>query len=69
MEPKIATCTWCAFPAASRCRWQQDLGGGGRFDAIVCLAAVIRGATPHFDYVAGEITKGIALGQLATAYR
>ncbi len=32
----------------------------GRFDAIVCLGAVIRGATPHFDYVAGEAAKGIA---------
>lgn len=30
------------------------------FDAIICLGAVIRGETPHFDYVAGEATKGIA---------
>lgn len=29
-------------------------------DAVVCLAAVIRGSTPHFDYVAGEVSKGIA---------
>ncbi|MCK5305633.1 MAG: 6,7-dimethyl-8-ribityllumazine synthase [Candidatus Omnitrophica bacterium] len=29
-------------------------------DAIICLGAVIRGATPHFDYVASEVTKGIA---------
>jgi 6,7-dimethyl-8-ribityllumazine synthase len=35
-----------------------------RFDAILCLGAVIRGATPHFDYVAGEVTKGIALVSL-----
>jgi 6,7-dimethyl-8-ribityllumazine synthase len=33
-------------------------------DAIVCLGAVIRGATPHFDYVAGEVAKGIALVSL-----
>jgi len=31
-----------------------------RYDAIICLAAVIRGETPHFDYVATEVTKGIA---------
>lgn len=30
------------------------------FDAIICLAAVIRGETPHFDYVSGEVTKGVA---------
>ncbi len=32
-----------------------------KFDAIICVGAVIRGETPHFDYVAGEVTKGIAL--------
>ena len=32
----------------------------GRHDAVICLGAVIRGATPHFDYVAGEASKGIA---------
>jgi 6,7-dimethyl-8-ribityllumazine synthase len=32
----------------------------GRYDAVICLGAVIRGATPHFDYVAGECAKGIA---------
>lgn len=31
-----------------------------RFDAVVCLGAVIRGATPHFDYVSAEVSKGIA---------
>ncbi|GAV23714.1 6,7-dimethyl-8-ribityllumazine synthase [Carboxydothermus pertinax] len=30
------------------------------YDAVICLGAVIRGATPHFDYVAAEVTKGIA---------
>ena len=34
------------------------------FDAIICLGAVIRGATPHFDYVASEVAKGIALVSL-----
>ncbi len=32
----------------------------GRFDAVVCLGAVIRGDTPHFDYIAAEVSKGIA---------
>jgi 6,7-dimethyl-8-ribityllumazine synthase len=32
-----------------------------RYDAIICLGAVIRGATPHFDYVSAEVSKGIAL--------
>ncbi len=32
----------------------------GKYDAVCCLGAVIRGATPHFDYVAAEATKGIA---------
>jgi 6,7-dimethyl-8-ribityllumazine synthase len=31
-----------------------------KFDAIIALGAVIRGATPHFDYIASEVTKGIA---------
>jgi len=32
-----------------------------KYDAVICLGAVIRGETPHFDYIAGEVTKGIAL--------
>jgi len=37
----------------------------GGFDAVICLGAVIRGSTPHFDYVAGEAAKGIAATALA----
>jgi 6,7-dimethyl-8-ribityllumazine synthase len=37
-----------------------------RFDAIVCLGAVIRGATPHFDFVAAESSKGIAAVMMET---
>ncbi|TYP57798.1 6,7-dimethyl-8-ribityllumazine synthase [Thermosediminibacter litoriperuensis] len=37
-----------------------------RFDAVICLGAVIRGATPHFDYVAAEVSKGIALVSFET---
>jgi len=36
-----------------------------RFDAVICLGAVIRGETPHFDYVAGEAARGIAAVALA----
>ncbi len=38
----------------------QRLAGTKKYDAVICLGAVIRGATPHFEYVAGEVTKGIA---------
>ena len=37
----------------------QTMGRTGRFSAIICLGAVIRGDTPHFDYVAGEAARGI----------
>ena len=37
-----------------------------KYDAIICLGAVIRGSTPHFDYVASEVSKGIALVSLET---
>lgn len=39
----------------------QKLAATGRYDAIVALGAVIRGSTPHFDYVAGECVKGISM--------
>ncbi len=38
----------------------QKMAESGKYDAIVALGAVIRGATPHFDYVAGECAKGLA---------
>jgi 6,7-dimethyl-8-ribityllumazine synthase len=38
----------------------KRLAGSGKYDGIVCLGAVIRGATPHFDYVASEVSKGLA---------
>ncbi len=38
----------------------KRLAKTGKYDAIICLGAVIRGATPHFDYVAAEVSKGIA---------
>lgn len=38
----------------------KRLAVSGRYDAVICLGTVIRGATPHFEYVAGEMAKGIA---------
>jgi 6,7-dimethyl-8-ribityllumazine synthase len=38
----------------------QKLAASKNFDAIICLGAVIRGGTPHFDYIAAEVTKGVA---------
>ncbi len=38
----------------------------GNYDAVICLGAVIRGATPHFDYVAAEVSKGVAQSALET---
>lgn len=38
----------------------KKLAESGKYDAVICLGAVIRGATPHFDYVCAEASKGIA---------
>ena len=38
----------------------KKLAGSGKYDAVICLGAVIRGSTPHFDYVASEVSKGVA---------
>ena len=37
-----------------------QMARSGRYDAVICLGAIIRGATPHFEYVAAEVAKGIA---------
>ena len=44
----------------------HKMAKSGRFDGVICLGAVIRGATPHFDYVAAEVSKGIASVSLET---
>ncbi|MBM7615664.1 6,7-dimethyl-8-ribityllumazine synthase [Alkaliphilus hydrothermalis] len=44
----------------------KKMAKSGRYDAVVCLGAVIRGATPHFDYVSNEVTKGVAMVGLET---
>lgn len=44
----------------------QKLAEGGKYDAVICLGAVVRGSTPHFDYVAGEAAKGVSSVSLKT---
>ena len=44
----------------------SELARQHRYDAIICLSAVIRGETPHFDYVAGEAAKGVAHASMET---
>jgi 6,7-dimethyl-8-ribityllumazine synthase len=44
----------------------KKLAQTGRFNAIICLGAVIRGDTPHFEYIAAEVTKGVATVSLET---
>ena len=44
----------------------KKLAAKGTYQAIICLGTVIRGATPHFDYVAAEVSKGVASASLDT---
>lgn len=44
----------------------KTLASSARYDAIICVGAVIRGETPHFDYIAAEVTKGMAAVSLET---
>jgi 6,7-dimethyl-8-ribityllumazine synthase len=44
----------------------KKMAKSNKYDAVICLGAVIRGATPHFDYVSGEVSKGIASVTLET---
>ena len=44
----------------------RQLALTGRYDAVICLGATIRGQTPHFDYVAAEVSKGIAAAAFQT---
>jgi 6,7-dimethyl-8-ribityllumazine synthase len=38
----------------------SKMAKSGKYDAVICLGAVIRGATPHFDYISAEVSKGVA---------
>ena len=42
------------------------LAATARYDAVICLGTIIRGQTPHFEYIAGEVTKGIAHAAMET---
>jgi len=44
----------------------KKLAKSKRFDAVICLGAIIRGATPHFEYISAEVSKGIAVVGLDT---
>ncbi len=44
----------------------KRLASSGRYNAIICLGTVIRGATPHFEYIAAEVSKGVAAASLET---
>ncbi|MET0752821.1 MAG: 6,7-dimethyl-8-ribityllumazine synthase [Pyrinomonadaceae bacterium] len=44
----------------------QKVAAGGNFDAVICIGVVIRGETPHFDYVAGEAAKGVSSAAMQT---
>jgi len=44
----------------------KRMGDSGSYDAVLCLGAVIRGGTPHFDYVAAEVAKGVAHAGMET---
>ncbi|MBS3956313.1 MAG: 6,7-dimethyl-8-ribityllumazine synthase [Clostridiales bacterium] len=44
----------------------KRLAASGRYDAVIALGVIIRGGTPHFDYVAAEVAKGVAQASLAT---
>ena len=44
----------------------RKVAGSKNFDAVICLGTIIRGQTPHFEYIAGEVTKGIAQAGMET---
>lgn len=44
----------------------QQMAASGKYDAVIALGAVIRGSTPHFDYVASEASKGVAQAMMKT---
>ena len=44
----------------------KKVAASGHYNAVICVGAVIRGETPHFDYIAAEVTKGMAAASLET---
>jgi 6,7-dimethyl-8-ribityllumazine synthase len=59
--------TLVRVPGAWEMPWAcRHIAASGKADAIIALGAVVRGQTPHFDYVAGEVSKGVAAVSAAT---
>jgi 6,7-dimethyl-8-ribityllumazine synthase len=59
--------TLVRVPGAWEMPWAcRQIAASGKADAIVTLGAVVRGQTPHFDYVAGEVSRGVAAVSAAT---
>jgi 6,7-dimethyl-8-ribityllumazine synthase len=58
VDPDNVDITW--VPGAFELPLTAQKMTGKGYDAVICLGAVIRGATPHFDYVASEVAKGVA---------
>ncbi|MFV0435723.1 MAG: 6,7-dimethyl-8-ribityllumazine synthase [Leucobacter sp.] len=52
------------LPLAAQVALAPSTQGGGDFDAVVCLGVIIRGGTPHFDYVCNAVTDGLTRVQL-----
>jgi len=46
----------------------KKMAASGKFDVVICLGAVIRGSTPHFDYICAEVSKGIASASLELGF-
>jgi 6,7-dimethyl-8-ribityllumazine synthase len=59
VDPAAVEIAW--VPGAFEIPLAAKKMAGRGYDAVICLGAVIRGATPHFEYIASEVTKGIAL--------
>jgi 6,7-dimethyl-8-ribityllumazine synthase len=67
MEYQKIISSWFGFPGAFEIPLvAKKIAEQKRFDAVICLGAVIRGATPHFEYVSSEVSKGIANVSLMT---
>jgi 6,7-dimethyl-8-ribityllumazine synthase len=64
-DPEAVDVAWC--PGAFEVPLvAKKMAASGRYDAVICLGAVIRGATSHYDYVAGGVASGIAEAAMGT---
>lgn len=44
----------------------REMAAGGRYHAVICLGCIIRGETPHFEYISAEVSRGVTAASLAT---